>query len=360
LFLRKLLNLVTGCDDSVEINRIFNLACVLGGVFCFLSGVESYFASLSPFLVAGNFAYTAILLIAYHFSRFKRAFELSRIISIITLIFGYLPVLWIFNGGTRSSIPYFIPMFASFLTISTISRKASRPNRFASYGVILLLCAVVSALIVLEHVHPEWVYQYTDESVQVFDIIIGMIFSVICNFLMIMAFEQMYFRQLNKTEEMAICDSMTGLYNHLFIVSRLDEEIGRSLRYHTPLSVIILDVDHFKNINDTFGHLMGDTVLKQVSRGIKSQCRTVDKIGRYGGDEFLIILPETSMENAAILAKRLQDRIEGLTFDEPVKITISQGIAEYEQGESIRALIDRADTHLYSAKHSGRNQFVSG
>jgi diguanylate cyclase (GGDEF)-like protein len=315
---------------------------------------------LSPYLIAGNFAYTGIVLIAYYFSRFKHAFQLSRGISIFTLIFGYLPILWIFNGGTQSSIPYFVPMFASFLTISTISRKASRPNRFVSYGVILLLCVVVSGLIVLEYTHPEWVYQYTDRSVQIFDIIIGMIFSVICNFLMIMAFEQMYFRQLNKTEELAICDSMTGLYNHLFIVSRLDEEIGRSLRYHTPLSVIILDVDHFKKINDTFGHLMGDTVLKHVSRAIKSQCRTVDKIGRYGGDEFLVILPETSLENAAILAKRLQDKIEGLTFDQPVEITISQGIAQYEKGESINALIDRADTHLYSAKHSGRNQFVLG
>lgn len=359
MFLRKLLRIVTGCDDSVEINRIFNLACALGGVFCFLSGVESYFASLSPFLVAGNLAYTAILFIAYYFSRFRHAFQLSRVISIITLIFGYLPVLWIFNGGTQSSIPYFIPMFASFLTISTINRNASRPNRIAIYSVILLLIAVVSGLIVFEHIYPEWVYQYTDKSIQSFDIIIGMTFSVICNFLMIMAFEQMYFRQLDKTEEMAICDSMTGLYNHLFIVSRLDEEIGRSLRYHTPLSVIILDVDHFKKINDTFGHLMGDTVLKQVSRSIKSQCRTVDKIGRYGGDEFLIILPETSLENAAILAKRLQERIEGLTFDEPVEITISQGIAQYEQGDTINTLIDRADTHLYSAKHSGRNQFVS-
>jgi diguanylate cyclase (GGDEF)-like protein len=359
LVLRYVLSLVTGCDDSVEINRIFNLACVLGGIFCFLSGTESYFASLSPYLIAGNFVYTGVLFIAYYFSRFKQAFELSRGISIVTLIFGYLPVLWIFNGGTQSSIPYFIPMFASFLTISTINRKTSRPNRLATYGVILLLIAVVSGLIALEHSHPEWVYQYTDKAIQSFDIIIGMIFSVICNFLMIMAFEQMYFRQLNKTEEMAICDSMTGLYNHLFIVSRLDDEIGRSSRYHTPLSVIILDVDHFKKINDTFGHLMGDTVLKQVSRAIKSQCRTVDKIGRYGGDEFLIILPETSLENAAILAKRLQVKIESLSFDEPVELTISQGIAQYEQGESINTLIDRADTHLYSAKHSGRNQFVS-
>jgi diguanylate cyclase (GGDEF)-like protein len=358
LFQRKFLNLVTGCDGSVEINRIFNLACILGSIFCFLSGVESFFASLSPILIAGNFGYMAILLLAFYFSRFRQAFQLSRIIGIFTLIFGYLPILWIFNGGTESSIPYFIPMFASFLTISTINRKPSTINQISIYGVVLLLCAVVSGLIIFEHTHPEWIYRYSDKTVQNIDIIVGMTFSVASNFLMIAAFERMYFRQLDKTEEMAICDSMTGLYNHLFIFSRLDEEIGRSSRYHTPLSVILLDVDHFKKINDTFGHQMGDLVLQQISRVIKSQCRTVDKIGRYGGDEFLILLPETGLENAGILARRLLEKIENLRFDQPVEVTISQGIAQYVQDETISALIERADNNLYAAKKAGRNQFV--
>jgi len=349
-----------GGDDCLsEINCIFNMACLLGSLFCFLSGVESFFASLDPFLIGGNFAYMAILLIAYYFSRFKHAFQLSRVISIIALIFGYLPVLWIFNGGTQSSIPYFIPMFASFLTISTINRNASPLNKFSIGAVIFLLCGVVSILIVFEHAHPDWIYQYTDHTIQNIDIIVGMTFSVISNFLMIMAFEQMYFRQLDRTEVLAITDSMTGLYNHFFIVSRLEEEIIRSERYHTPVSVIILDVDHFKKINDTYGHLMGDAVLKQVSQVIKLQCRTVDKIGRYGGDEFLIILPETNLENTSKLANRLLDSIQKLKFDQPVGVTISQGIAQFEPGETSNALIGRADGNLYKAKHSGRNQFFS-
>jgi len=349
-----------GGDDSLsEINCIFNMACILGGLFCFLSGVESFFASLDPFLIGGNFAYMAILIIAYYFSRFRHAFQLSRVISIITLIFGYLPILWIFNGGTQSSIPYFIPMFASFLTISTINRNATPLNKFSIGVVIFLLCVVVSVLIVVEHTHPEWIYRYTDHTIQNIDIIVGMIFSVICNFLMIMAFEQMYFRQLDRTEELAITDSITGLYNHFFIISRLEEELIRSERYHAQVSVIILDVDHFKKINDTYGHLMGDAVLKQVSQVIKSQCRTVDKIGRYGGDEFLIILPETSLENATKLASRLLDGIQKLRFDLPIQVTISQGVAQFEPGETTNALIGRADGNLYTAKHSGRNQFFS-
>jgi len=267
--------------------------------------------------------------------------------------------LWIFNGGTQSSIPYFIPMFASFLTISTINRNATPLNKFSIGVVIFLLCVVVSVLIVVEHTHPEWIYRYTDHTIQNIDIIVGMIFSVICNFLMIMAFEQMYFRQLDRTEELAITDSMTGLYNHFFIISRLEEELIRSERYHTQVSVIILDVDHFKKINDTYGHLMGDAVLKQVSQVIKSQCRTVDKIGRYGGDEFLIILPETSLENATKLASRLLDGIQKLRFDLPIQVTISQGVAQFEPGETTNALIGRADGNLYTAKHSGRNQFFS-
>ena len=348
-----------GGDDSLsEINRIFNISSLIGALFCLLSGVECWMASLNPILIAGNFFYMFVLIIAYHFSRFWGKFAVSRILSIITLLVVYLPVLWFFNGGHRSAIPYFIPLFISFLTICLTGRRNTKGDKIVFGFIIAIYCLEVIGLILVDFLHPECVYQYTDPVIQMVDITTGSLFAILGNFMLILAFVNLYYRQLEKTEQQAIRDSMTGLYNHLFIVSRLEEELERSARYHTPLSIIILDVDHFKKINDTCGHLMGDIVLKKISAVIKAQCRAMDKIGRYGGDEFLIILPETKQENAAILAKRLMENVLGLTFDQPVTVTISQGVAQYQEGDTTTMLIDRADDNLYAAKESGRNQFV--
>lgn len=355
----KLINWAGGDENLLEINRIFNIACLIGALFCLLSGLECWLASLNGILIAGNAFYTVVLVLAFYFSRFRGKFMVSRIISIITLLIVYFPVLWFFNGGHRSAIPYFIPLFISFLTICVTSRRNTNGDQVVIGFIVFVFCLEVIGLIIVDFLHPEWFYHYSDPVMQVVDISSGAIFAILGNFMIILAFVNMYYRQMEKTEQLAIRDSMTGLYNHLYIVSRLEEEIGRSARYQTPLSIIIVDLDHFKKINDTFGHLMGDTVLKQVSKVIKSQCRTVDKIGRYGGDEFLVILPETSMENASKLATRLRDSIQKLKFGQPVEVTISQGIAGYEQGETADAMIERADTNLYTAKNSGRNQFIS-
>ncbi len=349
-----------GGDDSLsEINRIFNLACLIGALFCFLSAVESWMASLSPFLIAGNIFYTIVLVFAYYFSRFRGKFNISRIISIITLLVVYFPALWFFNGGNLSAIPYFIPLLVSFLTISVVGRRNTPGDHLVTFLIVFLFCLEVVFFILINFRHPEWIYQYTDPAMQEVDVVIGAVFAVIGNFMIILAAFNMYYRQLEKTEQLVFRDSMTGLYNHQYIVSNLQEEIDRSERYKIPLSIIVLDVDNFKKINDSYGHVMGDSVLKRVSKTIKSQCRIMDKIGRYGGDEFVIVLPETDLEKAVILARRLLESVESLSFDNSVKVTVSLGIAQLDEGETASAFIERADDKLYAAKRAGRNRFVS-
>lgn len=222
-----------------------------------------------------------------------------------------------------------------------------------------MFCLEVVFFILINFRHPEWIYQYTDPAMQEVDIVIGAVFAVIGNFMIILAAFNMYYRQLEKTEQLVFRDSMTGLYNHQYIVSNLEEEITRSERYKIPLSIIVLDVDNFKKVNDTYGHVMGDSVLKRVSKTIKTQCRTMDKIGRYGGDEFLIVLPETGLEKAVVLARRLMEAVESLASDKTGKVTVSMGIAQLEEGETVSAFIERADDKLYAAKRAGRNRFVS-
>ena len=128
MYYKRLLNWIAGGENLSEINRAFNAACVIGGLFCFLSAIECYLASLSPILVASNFLYTIVLSLSFYYSRFRQNFRAWRIISVFTLIFIYTPILWIFNGGIRGATPYFIPLFVSFLTILTITEKDPEPT----------------------------------------------------------------------------------------------------------------------------------------------------------------------------------------------------------------------------------------
>ena len=160
-------------------------------------------------------------------------------------------------------------------------------------------------------------------------------------------------------KEMAVRDQLTSLYNHNFFYSRLEEEFERAVRYETPLSLILMDIDNFKHINDTYGHRVGDTVLKEISAMIKKGVRKTDVVARYGGEEFAVILPHTLLKGAVDEAERLREIIEshvyaGLVTD---RITMSIGVASYPQKAAINSgdLVNHADNALYKAKWSGKN-----
>ncbi len=158
-------------------------------------------------------------------------------------------------------------------------------------------------------------------------------------------------------------DHLTGLNNRHALDADLAREIARADRYGNPLSVIMLDVDDFKNVNDTYGHVAGDKVLQKLAQILKSSIREIDSVYRYGGDEFVIILPHTSGTEGIALAERLKARIEKYVFTIPqegkrFRITLSLGISEMSSGDTPKTLIMRADKALYEAKRSGKNQFV--
>ncbi len=161
--------------------------------------------------------------------------------------------------------------------------------------------------------------------------------------------------------DLAIRDGLTGLYNHGYLLDALAGEVSRAMRYDRPLSVIFLDVDHFKQFNDQFGHQRGDMVLKQVSQILKDEIRKTDIAARYGGEEFVLILPETSKKDAFVVAekvrKAVQESIANDVADEgPTTVTISAGVASYmEDGTDATELIAKADAAVYTAKNDGRN-----
>jgi len=160
------------------------------------------------------------------------------------------------------------------------------------------------------------------------------------------------------TERLSITDGLTGLYNHRHFQEQLELEVKRGQRYDLSLSLIMIDLDHFKEFNDSYGHLEGDTLLRKIAQILKSSLRETDFVARYGGEEFAVILPETNKEGASIAAERVRRAISEQTFGEVgAKMTISLGVASYPDDACLRAdLIRKADEALYRAKREGRNQ----
>jgi two-component system cell cycle response regulator len=158
--------------------------------------------------------------------------------------------------------------------------------------------------------------------------------------------------------ELAITDGLTKVYNHRHIVQLLKEEVSRAERHGHDLSIILIDLDDFKNVNDVYGHQVGDLVLRAVSDTIKKNIREEDSIGRYGGEEFLVVLPYTNVGLAKQVGEKLRKEVEELRIEiESLKITISGGIASYE-GFDYSAMIKIADVNLYKAKSEGKNKLL--
>ena len=163
-----------------------------------------------------------------------------------------------------------------------------------------------------------------------------------------------------KVQEMSITDSLTEISTRRYFIERFTEEVRRSMRQKTNLSFLMLDLDNFKENNDKYGHLVGDVILREVSRILKASLREIDMIGRYGGEEFAIVLSGTARKGAHQVAERIRESIEGAVFkayDEVVSTTISAGISVFpEDGADVESLIEHADKALYKAKESGRNR----
>lgn len=160
-------------------------------------------------------------------------------------------------------------------------------------------------------------------------------------------------------EELSTTDKLTGLYNRMKLDLTLQAEINRSERYGSHLSIIIMDVDHFKSINDQYGHQEGDKVLKQVAGLLKDDTRKVDIVGRWGGEEFLILCPETTLDHAFAMAEKLRSTLEQ-SDKSKYPITASFGIAAFQKGMKESKLINNADRALYKAKEKGRNRVEKG
>ncbi|WP_299430299.1 GGDEF domain-containing protein [uncultured Meiothermus sp.] len=157
--------------------------------------------------------------------------------------------------------------------------------------------------------------------------------------------------------QMAHTDALTNLTNRRAMQIKLDGELDRARRYNRPFAVLVADLDHFKRVNDTYGHSVGDQVLREASGRLQQHLRESDSLARWGGEEFLILAPETDLHQADHLAQRLLESIRETPMS-GVHITLSLGVAYYRQGDTVAAILSRADEAMYRAKAAGRNRVV--
>ena len=167
-------------------------------------------------------------------------------------------------------------------------------------------------------------------------------------------------KDINQTlEQMTNHDSLTSLYNRIYAENQIEFEFNKAKRYGNIFSIVFFDIDRFKKINDTYGHLAGDEVLIKISETVKNQLRSSDILGRYGGEEFLILLPETNLESASALSQRVRHKIENTTtyFQKtPIKVTVSLGVVQFRPDiKNYLQMIHEADVALYHSKQNGRN-----
>ncbi|MBL4832713.1 MAG: GGDEF domain-containing protein [Pseudomonas sp.] len=162
-----------------------------------------------------------------------------------------------------------------------------------------------------------------------------------------------------KTEELSLRDPLTELYNRRYIREVFYNELDRNRRNKTQLAIVMIDIDDFKQINDTYGHHAGDQTLIQVSKLILSVCREVDIVSRWGGEEFLILCPETNSSQGQLVSERLLAIINSHEFSDIKDVTISIGVVCSNLGESFEAIVNRADDCMYKAKNNGKNGYVS-
>ena len=170
-----------------------------------------------------------------------------------------------------------------------------------------------------------------------------------------------HFQRLSSIKNIAIYDTLTGLYNRRYFEERLVLDAQKSFYGGTPLSLVMADIDHFKKVNDTFGHTEGDRVLFEIANLLKASVRKKDTVARYGGEEFILILPETGLGEASMIAERIRKLVENIPFEianARINLTVSMGISNFpsNRAKSKEELVKMADEALYDAKRGGRNK----
>ncbi|WP_379135340.1 MASE3 domain-containing protein [Paenibacillus sp. sgz500958] len=326
--------------------------------------------------IAARFFESVVLLLSFIFVKSKRELNPNVIFSVYTLITALLmlsiyvwkvfPVCFIEGQGLTPFKKYSEYIICTILLASIVMlhiNKDAFEGKIYKVLTVSMIFTIISELAFTIYIDNYGLSNLVGHYFKIFS------FFLIYKVIIVKAIQEPYdiiFREMKLSEQklseqnsvlkdLATVDGLTGLYNHRHIYDTLEQmAAGRNVQKDC-FTVLILDIDHFKNINDSYGHLTGDKILKQLSTILKENTRKLDVVGRYGGEEFLIMLENTSIEEGFTVAEYIRQIVESTEFVQGIRLTLSIGIEEYK-GEKISELLEKADHKLYAAKHGGRNQ----
>lgn len=228
-----------------------------------------------------------------------------------------------------------------------MNTKIATSNKLFTYLLYISLSSFFTAILNIIHTKFVLKIEFTATAF-VIPLLAGILFGAMLAHIKILS------EQLGK---LAFTDSLTHIYNRLHFAHFLDAEIDKVKRYGGTFSIIFFDLDYFKDVNDNYGHLVGDTVLEEITKIVSSANRSADIFARYGGEEFIILTPETDLNGALIHAERLRNDIEKFEFQTVGHVTSSFGVTEFKaETDTVESLLDRVDKALYLAKEYGRNR----
>ncbi len=360
-------------------HRVFNVILLVGIFMSFSAAIMNFVIGLPPVTVvitaACGIATTAIYF--YSFSRVR--YDTPALLTVLMLSVVFFPTMWLINAGSGGSIPYYFVFNTGIIALLLTGVRR--------IVVLALFIGVTWVLFLVEYHLPHMVLPYDSLQARYADLAFGLSVVLVANGLLLASLVDSYVRERERAEEylltlrarndeiqeknrrlqaeerrlreLAITDELTGSYNRLFLTEYLERAVERSRGNERSLAVVLVDVDDFKQLNDTYGHAFGDIVLARVGNAIGEGLRRDDVLARFGGDEFVIVLPDTDPEQALKIMERVRRKIAALAWEHEISVTISAGIAELVEdvGDSDR-LLERADERLYLAKHSGKDCVV--
>jgi len=370
--LKKLLGFIVGSEDSFSLQqRLLNVNGFFGAIIFLQATVLNSLLGFPPVVAMVTMVSAFVMGFLFYLSRVKHLYDIPVLLTLSFLLFLTFPFLWITNGGLSGPIPYWYIYLMLALAILLKGRK--------KLIFFLIGFAIATSLGILEYSDFITVIPYETPEIAFVDVFSQLLLVGVIVYILVSSVIRNYGQEHEKTllysmelkkanEELAVIvntDFLTKLFNRTYISDKMEYEKKRMARYKKPFSLLLADIDHFKRVNDNFGHNFGDIILQGVANALLTVLRQTDTPSRWGGEEFLVLLPETSLEDAYHVAEKLRTTIEKTIHHyngaEHV-VTLSVGISVYtdaEGNEEIIKCIQRADEALYESKRIGRNRVTS-
>lgn len=332
---------------QVRIVQVRYVAFLTAALYLVYAGLEHRFAAdeaLETLQVLRSLG-VCLLLVVIGLMSFRPAlYRTMRVLLALAPVAAVAGNLYLNASGQSfaSYAPEIYLVIVWTFSVSGLTLRHAMPSALASTGLILGYTAQFQPAEAMPYLHLLWVGS-------------ALAFGLLSAYLLERSYREM-FAQQNELERLATIDDLTGLWNQRHIRERLAREMDRTTRTGSPLSLIVLDIDHFKQINDRHGHIAGDAMLAKFGGLLRDHVRSIDIVGRAGGEEFLVVLPETELEPARGVAEKLCEAVRQNRFGLDSHQTASFGVTRHRPGESLNELIQRADQVMYRAKQAGRDR----